>query len=333
MKRTSIAHGMRHSLAATAAISAILAAGTGMAQDITFRIASVNPPTALSVQVAEQVAARITERTDGRIAFQMFPSAQLGTTADSLEQASQGLPVITFTSASFMSQFGAPQLAAVDGPFVVDNAEEGETLAFSDLMSGYYDQVAETSGVRVLALNWFDGPRHMIGSEAYSEPTDLEGVKMRVPSVETWLNTFEPLGVVATTVEAAETYSALAQGVVTAAEAPLTGLRASRWYENAKQITLTGHFNLFLGWVTSESALAGLPDADRAIMMEEFRKGGQDLAAQSVELDQEVIAEFEAAGVTFHDADRDAYRKATASFWDHWPDGLYDQIRSAATAE
>lgn len=315
------------------AFAAMLAGQGAGAQEVTFRIASVNAPTSLSVQVAEQVAERVTERTDGRITFQVFPSAQLGTTSDSLEQASQGQPVITFTSASFMSQFGVPELAAVDGPFVVDNTDEAENLAFSDLMTGYYEQLAETSGVRVLALNWFDGARHMIGTEPYPEPADLEGVKMRVPPVETWMNTFEPLGVIPTTVEAAETYSALAQGVVTAGESPLTGLRASRWYENAKEITLTGHFNLFLGWVTSDAVLETLSDEDREILMEEFRRGGQELTSQSAALEGEIRKEFEAAGVTFHEADLEAYREATAGFWGDWPDGLYDQIRSAAKGE
>ena len=107
------------------------------------RIATVNPPTNLSVQIAEEVGKRITERTDGRVTFQVFPSAQLGTTTDSLEQASQGQPIITFTSSSFMAQFGVPELAAVDGPFVVANNEEAERLAFSDLMQGYYNKLAE----------------------------------------------------------------------------------------------------------------------------------------------------------------------------------------------
>lgn len=318
-----------HRLAIATAIA--LPAATADAQEITLRIASVNPPTALSVQIAEQVAERVTERTDGRVAFQVFPSAQLGSTTDSLEQASQGQPVITFTSASFMSQFGVPELAAVEGPFVVANAEEGENLAFSELMNGYYETLAETSGIRVLALNWFDGARHMIGSEPYPTPSDLKGVKMRVPPVETWLNTFEPLGVVATTVEAAETYSALAQGVVTAAEAPVTGLRASKWFEVAQEITLTGHFNLFLGWVTSEAVMQSLSDEDRTILMEEFRRGGHELTQQSIEQESAIRAEFEAAGVTFHEADLPAYRAATASFWSSWPDGFYDEIRAAAS--
>lgn len=313
------------------ALGAALAGTAALAQDVTLRIASVNPPTALSVQLAEQVAERVTERTDGRIAFQVFPSAQLGTTTDSLEQASQGQPVITFTSASFMSQFGVPELAAVEGPFVIEDAEEGERLASSELMTGYYDKLAETSGIRVLALNWFDGARHMIGKEPYVSPSDLEGVRMRVPPVETWLKTFEPLDVVATTVEAAETYSALAQGVVEAAEAPITGLNASKWYEAAENITLTGHFNLFLGWVTSEQVMKSLSKEDYAILVEEFRRGGRELSQQSIALESSIRSDFEAAGVTFHDADITAYRQATAGFWDAWPDGFYEELRAAAS--
>lgn len=324
---------LRHAQPAAMAIAATLWAGSVAAQDVTLRIASVNPPTALSVQIAEKVAERVTERTEGRIAFQVFPSAQLGTTTDLLEQASQGQPVITFTSASFMSQFGVPELAAVEGPFVIENAEQGEMLANSDLMSGYYDSLAETAGLRVLALNWFDGARHMIGTEPYVEPSDLQGVRMRVPPVETWLNTFQPLGVVATTVEAAETYSALAQGVVTAAEAPITGLNASKWFEVAQEITLTGHFNLFLGWVTSEAVMQSLSDEDFQILTEEFRRGGQELTQTSIEQESAIRAEFEEAGVTFHEANIPAYQEATAEFWTAWPDGFYDQLRAAAGAE
>ncbi|MCL4186187.1 MAG: TRAP transporter substrate-binding protein DctP [Rhodobacteraceae bacterium] len=321
-------------LAAAAALG--LAAPAATAQSVTIRIASVNSPTAESVMTAQRVADRITQRTEGRVTFQLFPSAQLGTTADSLEQASQGQPIITYTSASFMARYGVPELAVVEGPFVVANNEEGERLAFSPLMQGYYDRLAGTAGIRVLALNWFDGARHMIGSAPYPNPSDLQGVKMRVPPVETWIRTFEPLGVVATTVEAAEAYSALAQGVVTAAESPLTGLRASRWYEVAKHITLTGHFNLFTGWVMSEAAFQALSEGDRAILLEEFRKGGQELSAASEALAGTIRAEFEAAGVTFHEADLDAYRAATAGFYSafpNWPPGLFEQVRAAATGQ
>lgn len=322
-------------LAAAAAFTTALS-GAALAEDVTIRIATVNAPTSESWKGVMATAERVTQRTEGRVKFEGFPSGQLGTTNDSIEQASQGLPIMTFTSASFLSRFGVPELSIVEGPFIVSDTKEAETLAFSDLMKDYYDRLAASSGIRVVAINWFDGPRHMIGNAAYSSPEALKGVRMRVPPVETWLKTFQPLGVIATTVEAAEVYSALSQGVLTAAESPLTGLRASKWPEVAKEITLTGHFNLFTGWVMSEAAFQKISEADRAILLEEFRKGGQDLTKVSSDLEAQIRKEFEAAGVTFHQADVEAYRKATASFYTsfpNWPAGLYDQVRAAATGK
>lgn len=325
-------------LAGAAALVALATAGVpAQAQSTTaIRIASVNPPTTESLVVVQRVADRITERTQGRVTFRLFPSGQLGTTNDSLEQASQGQPIITYTSASFMANFGVPELSVVEGPFIVANNEEGERLAFSPLLLGWYDQLASKSGIRIVSLNWFDGPRHMIGNAGYSKPESLKGVRMRVPPVETWLKTFSPLGVIATTVEAAEAYSALSQGVVSAAESPLTGLRASKWFEVAKHITLTGHFNLFTGWVMSEATFKGLAAGDRAILLEEFRKGGQELSKLSLERAASIRKEFEAAGVTFHDADIPAYRKATASFYSSfpkWPAGLHEKVLAAAAGK
>ncbi|WP_293867420.1 TRAP transporter substrate-binding protein DctP [uncultured Alsobacter sp.] len=324
---------------AGAAVSVALAAMSLGAQAQTptaIRIASVNPPTAESLVFVQKVADRVTERTQGRVTFRLFPSGQLGTTNDSIEQASQGQPVITYTSASFMAGFGVPELSVIEGPFIVANNEEGERLAFSPLLQGWYDQLAAKSGIRVIALNWFDGPRHMIGNAGYGKPESLKGVRMRVPPVETWIKTFEPLGVVATTVEAAEVYSALSQGVVAAAESPLTGLRASKWFEVSKHITLTGHFNLFTGWVMSEATFKGLSAGDRAILLEEFRKGGQELSKVSAERGAAIRKEFEAAGVTFHEADIPAYRKMTASFYTSfpkWPAGLHEKVLAAAAGK
>ncbi|MDO9523989.1 MAG: C4-dicarboxylate ABC transporter substrate-binding protein, partial [Gemmobacter sp.] len=73
---------------------------------------------------------------------------------------------------------------------------------------------------------------------------------------------------------------------------------------------------------------------DRAILMEEFRTGGQQLTKTSADLEGEIRKEFESKGVTFHEADIEAYRAATAGFFSSfpaWPTGLYDQVRAAAS--
>ncbi len=303
------------------------------AQSTLVRIASPNGPTFESMKVVELVAKRISERTDGRLTFQIFPSAQLGTNDDVLEQASQGQPIIGYLAASFLAKYGVPDIAILDGPFLVEDNEQADRLATSDLMQGYYDKLAETAGIRVLAMNWFDGARHIIGSAGYPEPADLRGVKLRIPPVETWRKTFEPLGVIPTIVEIAEVYSALSQGVVDASESPLSSFRSNGWPEVAKHITLTGHFNSFLGWVISEQTFKSFSPEDQAIVLEEFLAGGRENSDRTKALADTFRAELEAQGVTFHDANVAAYREATASFYDSFPDwseGLYDRVRAAA---
>lgn len=336
-KREHRMRSRRNFLAGIAVFATLpMFSAAALAQKVELRLAHVNQPTIESHKVAVEVAERIAKRSEGRITIKVFPGGMLGTTTDMLEQASQGEPIITFTDAAYLSSFGVPEMGVVGGPFIVENNEEAERLAFSPLMKGWYDKLAEKAKIRVLALNWFDGARHMIGSKPYPTPADLKGVKVRVPPVPTWQKTFEPLGAIPTTVEAAETYSALSQGVVNAGESPLTGLRANRWYEVVKDITLTGHFNLFTGWVMSDAAYNALSPSDRAMLLEEFRTGGQELSKRSTDMNDQIRKEFEAKGVNFHNADVPAYRKATASFYTsfpQWPAGLLEQVRAAASGQ
>ena len=172
----------RNFLAGAAILATLpLITGAALAQKVELRLAHVNQPTIEAHKVAVEVADRIMKRGEGRITIKLFPGGMLGTTTDMLEQASQGEPIITFTDAAYLSSFGVPELGIVGGPFIVENNEEAERLAFSPLMKGWYDRLAEKARIRVLALNWFDGARHMIGSKPYPSPADLKGVKVRVP--------------------------------------------------------------------------------------------------------------------------------------------------------
>lgn len=327
----------RSFLTAAAAGAAVLPfARPALAQSrVEIRLAHVNQTTFPGHEPAVRAAERITERTNGRITFKIFPGGQLGTTTDMVEQASQGEPIITYTDAAYMASFGVPELSILGGPFLIDSIEEGYKLHESALVQGWFDRLAEGAGIRVLGLNWFGGARHVVGAAPYPKPSDLAGVKIRVPPVETWRKTFEPTGAICVTVEAAETYSALSQGVVDAAESPIMSLESNLWTEVAPHVTLTGHFELFTGWVMSGGTYDALSAEDRAIVKEEFVKGGLDNSNATATRIAAARARMEALGVTFTEADLDAYRQATRSFYDSfpaWPDGLYDQVRAAVTA-
>jgi TRAP-type C4-dicarboxylate transport system substrate-binding protein len=322
--------------AGTVALMPLAAPALVRAQEaVEIRLAHVNPTTNAHHAPAVAACERITAATEGRITFDIFPGGQLGTTTELVEQASQGLPIITYTDAAYMASFGVPELSILAGPFLIDDIEQGFRLHQSPLVQGWFDRLATGAGIRVLGLNWFGGARHVIAKKPVPNPTDMEGVKIRVPPVATWRKTFEPLGAICVTVEAGETYSALTQGVVDAAESPILSLETNNWAEAAPVVTLTSHFELFTGWVISDAVYQTLSEHDRKLMSDEFLSSGKASSETIVDNIAASRGRMEANGVQFVDADIPAYRAATASFYTsfpEWPAGLYDEVRKAATA-
>jgi TRAP-type C4-dicarboxylate transport system substrate-binding protein len=296
---------------------------------ITFRLAHNAGPGTPTELEAQEVARRITARSGGAITFELFPGSQLGAVQDVVAQVAEGAPIISNGEPSLYATYGAPDMGILTGPFLIDSPDQWPTLVRSDLVKGWEEAIAADGNLRVLDLGWYVGERHLIGNAAYPEPADLAGVKIRIPPLPAWTTTFEAVGATPVTVDFTEVYTALSQGVVDASEAPLSAINGARWQEVAKQITETGHFRQFQGFVMAESVFAALPAEHQRILLEEFQAGGERATATEIASAETLRGEFEAQGVTFSPANVEAYRAATAPFYEAYPEwtpGLLEQV-------
>lgn len=304
--------------------------GSSSGETITIPVSTVNPPDSIDGQIIEEVATAIEERTDGQIVLEVYHSGQIGTTGDTAEQAANGEDIIAYMDASIIGQMGATDFNMLGGPFLFDNHDEVNNFLDSDLFEEMREQAAAEQGIRVLSLGWIDGPRHVFANKPVPTPDDLQGMKFRTPPVDVWTQTFSLLGAVPTEVANTETYSALEQGVVDAAEGPINGTYVQRWQEVATHVTLTGHFQTLIGFGMSEALWQSLTPEQQEILMEEFASGAERAQEQySSEIESTMALMEEESGVEFHEADSDAYRERTASYYDQFGD-LYDQVRDAA---
>lgn len=322
-----------HRTIARLAITLVAAAAfaTASAQEFTIRLANVLAATEPVNIVAQQLAEAVAERTNGRVAIEIFPASQLGGGRDYLEQAFLGAPVVGHTDPGYVStEYGVADLAVLAGPFLIQGADEIEGLISSDLVQGWNERLAE-AGMRVLSWNWFFGERHLISNAAYPNPEDLRGVKVRVAPNPVWTITFDTLGAVGVELEWAEVYGGLQQGVVDAAEAPLSTLYGSRLYEVADTITLTSHFKAITGMVMGEAYWQTLPADIQEILLEEFHRHGTMMSEMTVASQAEFRSLLEAEGVTFVEADTAAYAQASAPFYTRFPGfppGIFDEIQA-----
>jgi len=185
--------------------------------------------------------------------------------------------------------------------------------------------------MRLLALNWYFGPRHVIAHQPLRNPEEMKGKKVRVPPNIMWKETIQAMGGAPTPLEWAEVYTGLAQKVVDAAEAPLSTLLGSRLYEVAKVITLTAHFKAITGMVIGEKFFQTLPPDVQKILEEEAVRAGDEMAAMTLAKQDEFMKALKEKGVTFHQGDVAAFEKATQVVYTKfpaWTPGIYDKVKA-----
>jgi tripartite ATP-independent transporter DctP family solute receptor len=277
-------------------------------------------------------AQRVTERSGGQIDMKVFPAAQLGHDNDSLEQIKLGADLIVITQIAAAAPSEVPDLTILDGPYLYDDLADYRKLIKSDWLESQ-EQKLEEAGVKVLAANWLFGVRHLLADRPIRTPEDMQGLKIRIPPLAMWVETFKALEANGQTINFGEAYTALSSGVVDAIESPLESLWAANFYETKNVISMTGHFTNWIAPMMSAKVFNELPPEMQQILLEEAEIGGEIITALALDREQGFREKLEAAGVTFvDDVDPAAFQdktKVVYAQFKEWTPGLYDTVQAA----
>ena len=133
------------------------------------------------------------ERTKGEGELRVFPSSQLGSKKDVMEQMQMGAAVITLADGAFLADFKIPDFAIMMGPYLGNDYRDIIKLSETEWFAGLSDQL-EKQGLHILAANWLFGRRHMLTTKPVRTPADLKGLKIRVPNTRIQTAAFEAMG-------------------------------------------------------------------------------------------------------------------------------------------
>jgi tripartite ATP-independent transporter DctP family solute receptor len=309
----------------------LVTSGLAAAQEkIVIKAGHVLAPTEPTHLALLKWAERMKERTQGRVELQIFASSQLGSNRDMMEQAVLGAGVISHSDPGYMQDYYA-NFGILNGPFLFRDWNQAKPLLGGPLVKEWAEAMRREKGLRMLALNWYFGPRHLIAHQAIRSPEEMRGKKVRVPPNIMWKETIQAMGGAPTPLEWAEVYTGLSQKVVDAAEAPLSTLLGSRLYEVAKHITLTGHFKAVTGMVIGEKFFQSLPPDVQKALEEEAVRAGDEMSAMTLAKQEEFTAALREKGVTFHQGDVAAFEKATQVVYTKlpkWTPGIYDKVKA-----
>ncbi|MDT8853745.1 C4-dicarboxylate TRAP transporter substrate-binding protein [Paracoccaceae bacterium Fryx2] len=287
---------------------------TGALAEVKFALSTSQNATDPLAIAMEEAATRIEERTNGEIDVTVYPSSQLGSDNDVLEQIRNGAAIAVLVDAGRLAPF-KKELGILSAPYLVEDWTQYAAITASEPYKAWVEDLAATSGLRLLNYNWFQGTRQMFTKTPVSSPADLGGVRVRTIDAPGWMATVNAMGASAVPMPWSEVYSALQLGAIDGAEAQLTGAYGIKLHEVTGNLAFTNHVQLVTGLTTSETWFKTLTPEQQAIVTEELAKAGDDASAATVAKGEEVLAEMKAGGMVVNEVNPADFMALTAGVY------------------
>ncbi len=308
------------STAMTAGALTLASIGRASAAAFNFKLATDMPPADPMTARLTEAAKAIEQESGGRLAIRVFPSSQLGTISEELNQVRSG--ALELYCCGYGNQIPVAPLAGINslafawsGYDKIWPAMDGELGAFLAA------QVAKTGTIQHVSKAFNVGFRQTTsGHTPIHTPDDLKGFKIRVPPAPILATLFSELGASPVNLSLGELYPALQTGLVEGSDNPLWTLAAMRIYEVQKHITLTNHSWDAFVVVANSRAWARLPEDLQQLASKHFSLAAVAQREDVAKLEVEANAKLQANGMTIFQPPADLFRTALSKtdYYQNW---------------
>ena len=274
----------------------------------------------------------VEEKSNGEMIVEIFPSSQLGSKDNIIDQAMAGDCVITLANGAFFQDRGVKDFGVVFAPYLFENWEQLDKLAASDWFAQKKAELADL-GLTILT-GWHYGARDTMTIKKVVTADDIKGMKIRVPNNSLQVKGMAATGAVPTPMSLGEVYTALQQGTIDGLENPLTVLYNGAYQEVCKYLILDHHILDYTCWVMGTEFFNTLTPEQQQILIEAGNEAGVYNNNMLEETTNKALEDLKAAGVEVVEFDRDSFVAASESFYSDpeiqamWSEGLIDQIKA-----
>ena len=272
------------------------------------KVSTTQTENSMIYQGLKAAADAVAEKTDGGVKISIYPSGQLGTEEDMIDQALQGMGIAVLTDAGRLSNY-VNDIGIFNMAYFVDNYEDGCKVMETETFKGWDTELID-AGIRTLSYNFYDGARSFMGAKAYNTPADLKGVVVRTPGASPYVESITALGATPYNLPWSEVYNSIQTKAIDACEVQNTSAVSSAIYEVCKYVSKTEHINLFNMVICGEAWFKKLPTEYQDILMEEFFTAGYNNAQEVIAAQANLEATLVEKGMEIVDVDLDAFKTA-----------------------
>lgn len=324
-----------NSLIPTTSICAVMIAVPAMAADVRMDFATGFNGGKGQIGTAMAKFEELVEaKSNGQIAVNVFTDGALGNERDVLESLVIGSTDMSLAGVSDVVYWLPEYFLSV--PYLFTSVEHVRAVYDGEIGKEIDELVLKEKGIRTLAI-MDRGARMLTSNRAINSPTDVEGLRLRLPENPLWIEVWGQLKPVATTVALSELYTALQTGVVEAQENPLETIVQNRLYEVQENLILTNHVRDVYKIQISEVTWAKLSPEHQQILFEAAKEAALIGDAMLAEADAAYIEQIREAGSNIVEPDLTQFQAAMAQSREiadsKIKPGLYERVLAADPAK
>lgn len=274
----------------------------------------------------------VAEKSGGTINISLFTDGTLGSASDNYSSVASGDLDMAMTGLEGLDLY-APEYTFLDSPFLIQSEDHLKALLDSGIGDSLKERYEENGFV---TLGWHQRDvRELSSNKEVKTPEDVAGMKLRLPGMTVYVDTWSALGVSSTTVAMSELYTALQTKVAEACEGGYEQTDTLKLYEVQKYIAETEHVYEFVGLFINKDLYDSMSDNQRQIL--------NDCAAENLAYADQLAKDNREqykqdcldGGMTLVEVDREAFRTALEDFYKEqfekkWTVTTYDEVMSYA---
>ena len=275
---------------------------------------------------AHRFADLVDQYTHRAIQVKVFPSAQLGLEQNTAKDVQLGTLDLTLVAINNASIWYKP-LDVTVLPFIFRDRTHANAVINGPVGKELFENYRKASGVQIISVfEW--GDRGIINKvRPITKPSDLKGIKIRLPKNSVMLDTYAAFGATTTAIDWGELYTALQQGVADGLEGPPQGMLDMKFSDFLKYYS---YINVFYGIsvvLMNDKAFQALPKAHQDAITRAGYEAGEYQRWISAVSHIDGLKNLQAAGVKvnviadrkpFIDAVKPVYEKYRKEIGEEW---------------
>jgi len=259
----------------------------------------------------------VSEYSNNSIDVKMFGSGQLSSEDGAFKAMQIGsVDAYMVTSNNISPHF--PLMDVFVQPYIFRDFEHTLAVLSGPVGNEIFDKMASETKVHCLTFGIVMYRELFTTKKQVKNIADMKGLKFRVPKNEVMIRTFKAFGAEPTPLAWSETPSALQTGTVDGGDNGVDTIRAMKFYEIAKYLTVLEHFVAFVPLLASDRFMSKLDSSQKEAVFRAAKEANDFANTKAMAETKENREWLATKGMTVNYPDKTEFIKAAMTVQEYY---------------